>query len=145
MCACRWHMRFTRGAVCKEGQWEQMAELQIDTAALQRWILRGENDHEACQGDRRSNNSRILERIDGRWEVGRTDEENSEKKPLLGYEEWAAIDRAIGAERRTNHAYGEQEKEGGASRWETWGEKATTERWKWLTELGFLSPATTGA
>ena len=85
-------MRFTRGAVCKEGQWEQMAELQIDTAALQRWILREENNHETCQGDIRSNNSRLLERIDEQWEVDRTDNANTEKKHLLEYEEWAATD-----------------------------------------------------
>ena len=48
ICACRWHMRFTRGAVYEEGQLEQLAELQIDTVALQRWILKEENNQEAC-------------------------------------------------------------------------------------------------
>ena len=116
VCACRRHMGFTRGVVYKEGQWGQLAELQIDAVALQRWILKEENDPEACKGDRRSNKSRLLQRIEGRWEVDRTHKANAGKKPLLEYEEWASIDRAIGAERRTNHAYGEQEKEGGESR-----------------------------
>ena len=122
VCACRWHKRFTRGVVYKEGQWGQLTELQIDTVALQRWILKEENNQEACKGERRSNNSRLLQRVEGRWEVDRTDKANAKKKPILEYEEWAAIDRAVGSERRTNQAYGEQEKEGEASRWGTWKE-----------------------
>ena len=73
ICACRWRMRFTRGVRYKECQWGQLAELQIDAVALRRWILMEENDQEACTGERRSSNARLLNKIEERWEVGRTD------------------------------------------------------------------------
>ena len=38
-CACRYHMRYTKGIRLKTSQWEQRAELQIDSVALQRDIL----------------------------------------------------------------------------------------------------------
>ena len=116
ICACRRNLGFTRGAMYKESQWEQLAELQIDAVALRRSILMEENDHESCKGERRSNNSRLLQKIEARWEVGRTDKADTKKKPLPEYEEWSATDRAIGKVGRTQHALGEQEKEGEASR-----------------------------
>ena len=96
-----------------------------------------ENEHESCKGERRSSNSRLLQKIEERWEAGRTDMEDDKKKPLLEYEEWAAIDRAVGEEGRTQHALGEQEKKGGTSRWDIWEGKKTSGAWRWLTELGF--------
>ena len=96
-----------------------------------------ENDQEACEGERRTNSTRLLNKIDARWGLGRTENADKKKKPLLEYEEWVAIDRTIGREVRTQNAAGGPEKEGEVSRWETWDRKKTSEKWKWLTELGF--------
>ena len=53
ICACRRHMRYTkRGAVYKEGPYEQLAELQIDTVALQRGLLMGENAKADCEEEK---------------------------------------------------------------------------------------------
>ena len=40
ICACRWHVRYTRGVELKEWKRDQMAELQLDTMALQRGCWR---------------------------------------------------------------------------------------------------------
>ena len=56
----------------------QQEELQMDTVALQRWILI-ENSHKACEGTRRDNNKRLLKQIDGRWEVDRAEEADMER------------------------------------------------------------------
>ena len=130
-------MRFTRGAKYKERQWGQLAELQIGAVDLRRWILMEENGQEAFEGARGTNNARLLNQIEERWEVDRTENAETRKKPLLDYEEWAAIDRAVGREVGDRNGKGGQEKEGEMSRWETWGPKKISERWKWLTELGF--------
>ena len=103
-------MRFRRGVAYKEGQWEQLADLQIDTATLRRWIQKEEHNKEACKGEG-NNNSRLLKQIEGRWEVGTTDKADAEKKHLLEFEERASIDRVIGEEGRTKQALGEHEKE----------------------------------
>ena len=136
ICACRWHMRFTRWVRYMECQWGQLAEFQMDTVALQRWILMGGNSQKACEGTRRVNNTRLLKQIDDRWEVDRAEKADTQKKPLSGYEEWAAIDMGLWGEVRVRNAIGDQEKEEDMSRWESWELLGTPEQWKWLTELG---------
>ena len=123
ICARRWHMRATRGVIYKECQLAQLPELQIDAVALRRWILMVGNDQEACEGARRTNNTRLLNKIEERWGVDRTENADEKKQPLLEYEKWEAIDRTIGREVRTQNAAGGPEKEGEVSRWGTWDRK----------------------
>ena len=120
ICACRWHMRFARGVRYKECQRGQLAELQMDTVALQRWILIEENSQRGCEGTRRVNNDRLLKQIDDRWEIYRAEKAGAEKKSLLEYEEWAAIDMGMWKEVRVQNAIGEQEEEEDMARWERW-------------------------
>ena len=68
ICARRWHMRYTRGVVYKEGPYGQLAELQIDTVALQRGLLVGENAKAECMEEKRARNERLVRKIDSRWE-----------------------------------------------------------------------------
>ena len=42
ICAFRWNMRYASGVVLKDGPFGKLAELQIDTIALQRGMLVGE-------------------------------------------------------------------------------------------------------
>ena len=80
ICARRWHMRFARGVGYKESQRGQSAELQMETVALQRWILMGENSQKTCEGERRVDNTRLLKQIDDRWEVDRTEKDDTKKE-----------------------------------------------------------------
>ena len=55
ICACRWHMRYRYASrvVFKDGPWEKLAELQIDTIALQRGMSMGENAGVNCAEEKR--------------------------------------------------------------------------------------------
>ena len=75
-----------------------------------------------------------MKQIDGRWEVDRVEKADMEKKPLLGYEEWAAIDMGLWKEVRVQNSIGDQEKEEDMTRWEIWEQLKAQEQWKWLTE-----------
>ena len=77
--------------------------------------------------------------------MDRTEKADTEKKPLLGYEEWAVIDMGIWEEVRVRNAIGDQEKEEDMSRWGNWGQLQTTEQFKWMVEFGLLSPERDGA
>ena len=68
----------------------------MDKVALRRWILVEENSQKTCDGARRANNTRLLKKIDGSWELNRSEKADTSKKPLLGYGEWAAIDMGFG-------------------------------------------------
>ena len=72
----------------------------MDTVAWRRWILIEENSQRSCEGTRRVNNGRLLKQIDDRWDVDRAEKTDTEKKPLLDYEEWVAIDMGMGKEVR---------------------------------------------
>ena len=79
ICACRCHMRYARGVVLKDGQFEKLAELQIDTIALQRGMLVGENAGINCTKEKMEHNARLIQRTDGRWETSRTSEAGVKK------------------------------------------------------------------
>ena len=96
ICACRWRMRFNRGVSYKEFQWGELAELQMDKVALQRWILAEENSQDACEGERKAHNAKISEQIDSRRELDRGENADTGKQPLLNYEECGgAIERGL--------------------------------------------------
>ena len=116
----------------------------MESVALQRWILVEGDIQDACEGERRINNERLLKPTDERWEADRPENADAKKKPPLDYEEWAAIDRAIGREVNNRNALGERENEWGMSRWETWG-MGGSQRMETVSGIGILSPATTGA
>ena len=69
ICACRWHMRYTRGVVFKDGSCEKLSELQIDTVAMQRGMLMDESAKAECTEEKRSHNERLIRREDEIWEV----------------------------------------------------------------------------
>ena len=85
-------MRYARGVVLKDGPYEKLAELQIDTIALQRGMLVGGNAGANCTKEKIEHNTRLIQRTDERWEVARTDEADLKKKPLINYKEWIAIE-----------------------------------------------------
>ena len=37
-------------------------------------------------------NTQLIRRMDGRWEISRTSEATAQKKPLINYKEWIAIE-----------------------------------------------------
>ena len=80
-CACRWRMRFSRWVRYKECQWGELAELQMDKVALQRWIWIDGNSQEACEGERKAHIVKLLGHIDSRWGFGRTEDADTNKKP----------------------------------------------------------------
>ena len=82
ICACRWHMRNTRGARLKDGQFGQMAELQIDTMALQRGMLAEEGAGINCEKERVEKNTQLIRRMDERWEILRTSEADTRAKNI---------------------------------------------------------------
>ena len=127
ICARRWHMRYARGVVYKEGPYEQLAELQIDTVALKRGLLMGENAKADCEEEKIAHNERLMRRIDSRWELKRTEESDTMKKPLITYPEWIAIDGKVRGL--------PIEQGGAASRWKLWEDRPTEEKRKWLKEL----------
>ena len=122
-------MRYTRGVVLKDGQFEQMAELQIDTIALQRGMLVEENAGINCKKEKIGHNTRMIQRTDGRWGTSRTSEADAAKNPLINYKEWIAIDGKL-----RELPIAEQV---GDSRWNFRDERPTEEKWKWLQELMF--------
>ena len=70
----------------------------------------------------------------GNW-VGK--KADTSKKPLLGYEEWAAKDMGLWEEERVRNVMGDQEnEEEDTPRWINWEQMCITEQWKWLAELG---------
>ena len=79
ICACRWHMRYTRGVVLKDGQFGKMAELQIDTMALQRGMSVEENAGINCEKGTKEHNIELIRRMDERWELSRTGEADTQK------------------------------------------------------------------
>ena len=60
----------------------------MDKIALRRWILVDGNSQEATEGGRGDNNTRLLAEIDSRWELGRAENADVSKGPLLNYQEW---------------------------------------------------------
>ena len=67
----------------------------MDKIALQRWILVDGNSQEATEGERKAHNTRLLAEIDSRWELGRTENAETSKRPLLNYQEWGAIEMSL--------------------------------------------------
>ena len=124
------HVRYTRGVRLEEGQFEQMAELQLDTKALQRGtleiaILKFPDDKE-----RVDHNLLSIRRTDARWEIMRTREADEQQKHLIIYTEWVAIEGRVG-----DPPIGEQE---GETRWYFREKRSIEEKWKRLRELGFF-------
>ena len=76
----------------KDGPWEKLDELQIDTVSLQRRMLMGGNSKSEWAEEKRSHNERLIRRTDARWEVFRTEEADTMKRPLIAYGEWIAIE-----------------------------------------------------
>ena len=120
ICACRWHMGYTRGVVFKDGPFGKLPELQIDTVALQRGMLMGENAKADCTEEKRIQNERLIRRTDDRWEVKRTAEADISKRPLITYGEWIAIEG-----RSRNFPL--EELEGAVSRWRLWEDTQSEE------------------
>ena len=58
----------------------------MDMVDLQRWILVDGNSQEAFEGERKARYIKLLEKIDSRWELGRTEDADTSKKPLSGYQ-----------------------------------------------------------
>ena len=77
--ACRRHMRYTRGFALKDGQFGNMAELQIDTMALRRGMLLEENAGINCEKGAKEHNIQLIRRMDERWELSRTCEADPRK------------------------------------------------------------------
>ena len=67
----------------------------------------GDPELEAVGGVRGNRNLHILKGIEERWETDRTESANKKKMPLLPYDEWIPIDRAIGQEVGAQNAIGE--------------------------------------
>ena len=132
ICACRWRRRYTMGVVFKDGPWGKLDELQIDTVALKRGMLMEENAKAECTEEKRSHNGRLIRRADARWEVCRTEEADTRKRPLITYGEWVEIEGRL----RNSPL---EEQEGAVSRWRLWEIRPTEEKWRWLKELGCYS------
>ena len=113
ICAGKWHMGYTRGIAFKDGPWGKLAELQIDTIALQRGMLMGGNAGANCTEEEMDHNARSIRRTDERWEATRTEDADTMKKPLIKYKEWIAIEGGL-----RNLPIAEQE--GAVSRWTLW-------------------------
>ena len=79
----------------KAGKYGQLAELQIDTVALQRGLLSDENAMADCKEEASAHNGRLIREIDSRWESKRTEESDTLKKPLITYPEWISIDGEV--------------------------------------------------
>ena len=65
------------------------------------------------------NNLRMLRRTDERWGILRTREEDEQKKPLISYTEWIAIEGKV-----RELSLEEQE---GATRWYLWEKRPNEE------------------
>ena len=79
-----------------------MADLQLDTVAMQRGILTEENAKVDCKEAKRLYNDRLIQQKDTRWEIDRMGGSDTRKKPLRDYIEWVAIDRKM----RSHHVFG---------------------------------------
>ena len=122
-------MPYTIGVRLKDGQFEKMAELQIDTTAFQRGMLVEESAGINCEKERVEHNTQMIRRMGERWEILRTSVADTRKKPLINYKEWIAIEGKL-----KELPIGEQV---GDSRWSLWEERSAEEKWKWLRELRF--------
>ena len=109
----------------------------MDKIAVERWILVDGNSHEATGGERKARNTRLLAEIDSRWELGRTENADTSKRPLLNYQEWGAVEMSLYREVRVRDAMGEQWNEGSVPRWGNWNQKEVESQWRWLKELSF--------
>ena len=117
-----------------------MAELQIDSVALQRDILVRQNENESTGVGKKARNGRLLEDSYDRWESSREADAEQTKKPLIGYEEWRAIEsRYTEAERTRSHLEGQRAEEN-VARWTDWQESDTVDQWQWLADLGIPPP-----
>ena len=97
-------MRYTDGIRLKTSQWGKMAELQIDSVALQRDILARQNGNDSTTMGRRERDRRLLVVLDNRWESSREADADQNEKPLIGYEEWGVIEtRYTEGERNRSH------------------------------------------
>ena len=120
ICACRWHMRYKMGVVFKDGPWGKLAELQIDTVALQRGMRMEENAKADCTEEKGIQNERLIRMTDERWEAKRTEEADISKRPQIAYGEWIAIEG-----RSRNFPL--EELEGAVSRWRLWEDTQSEE------------------
>ena len=73
-----------------------MEELQIDSMALQRGMLVEENARIHCEKERAENNTQLIRRIVGGWEIFRTGAADTREKPPIDYREWTSIEGKLG-------------------------------------------------
>ena len=69
ICACRWHMQYTRGIRRKECKWGQLAELQIDSITMRKDILIAQNKKDHTEQGGKEFNHRLLADVDERLGV----------------------------------------------------------------------------
>ena len=113
-----------------------MAELQMEKShnrrifLLDRARMRADKDLEEL-------NKVLLKEIGERWGASREEDSDVNKKPLILYGGWRAVEAAfIEGERRRGHLE-EQRIGDNSARWTNWQEKPIEEQWNWLKELRF--------
>ena len=96
---------------------------------MHRDTLAEENKRESADNEKRDFNVRLLEEIDERCEMSRTENADIAKKPLLNYNEWRSIEEGLFREERARSLIVEGEScDGRVPRWVYWNKKDTKEQ-----------------
>ena len=136
-CACRYHMRYTRGVELKGDAYDRLAEFQIDNVAVQRDIPIKQLEDETTVGVERGQLQEELGGIEERWESDRSDEEEWTKRPFMPSEEWRVIENGYEIPRNRKRA-STQIQHWETIKWRNWRAKPTEDQWQLLGALSLF-------
>ena len=96
-------MRYTRGVEAKGDMRGRLAEFQIDKVEVKKDTPTKQLGDEEIDGEEMAQLRRELGGIQARWDSGRSEEEDQQKRPLLDSDDWRAIEEGYEAARSSNH------------------------------------------